>query len=84
LLSSGAYINYNRNKRVEIDRLDQYYIVGGNLKYNFSRKLYGSFDIKYRTKESSLPLENYDEFSVFASLVYGFGDVLRPSRAGGY
>jgi hypothetical protein len=84
LLSSGAYINYNRTKRVQIDRLDQYYIVGGNLKYNFSRKLYGLFDIKYRTKESTLPSENYDESSVFASLVYGFGDVLRPSRAGGY
>ena len=28
--------------------------------------------------------EDVDEFSVFASLVYGFGDVQRPSRVGGY
>ena len=84
LLSSGAYINYNRTKRLDIARLDQYYIVGGNLKYNFARNLYSSFDIKYRTKESTLPSENYDEFAVFASLVYGFGDVQRPSRVGGY
>ena len=84
LLSSGAYINYNRTRRLDIDRLDQYYIAGGNLKYNFARNLYSSFDIKYRTKESTLPSENYDEFSVFASLVYGFGDVQRPSRVGGY
>jgi hypothetical protein len=84
LLSSGAYINYNRTKRLDINRLDQYYIVGCNLKYNFARNLFSSFDIKYRTKESTLASEVYDEFSVFASIVYGFGDVGRPSRAGGY
>ena len=84
LMSSGAYINYNRTKRLDVDRLDQYYIVGGNLKYNFARNLYGSFDIKYRFKESTLASENFDEFSVFASLVYGFGDVQRPSRTGGF
>lgn len=84
LLASGAYINYNRTKRVETNRLDQYYIAGGNLKYNFARNLYGSFDIKYRTNESTTFLRNYDEFSVFGSLVYGFGDVRRPSRVGGY
>jgi hypothetical protein len=84
LLSSGAYINHNRTKRLDIERLDQYYIVGGNLKYNFARNLYSSFDIKYRTKESTFAPENYDEFSVFVSLVYGFGDVLRPTRGGGF
>ena len=84
LLSSGAYINYNRTKRIDIERLDQYYIAGGNLKYNFARNLYASFDIKYRTKQSTSVSETFDEFSVFASLVYGFGDVQRPSRVGGY
>ena len=84
LLSSGAYINYNRTRQLDTDRLDQYYIVGGNLKYNFARNLYSSFDIKYRTKESTFASAIYDEFSVFASLVYGFGDVQRPSRVGGY
>ena len=84
LLSSGAYINYNRTKRLDIDRLDQYFIVGGNLKYNFSRNLHSSFDIKYRTKESTSAPDNYDEVSVFVSLVYGFGDVFRPTRGGGF
>ena len=84
LLLSGAYINYNRTKRLDVDRLDQYYIVGGNLKYNFARNLYSSLDIKYRTKESTFAPENYDEFSFFVSLVYGFGDVLRPTRGGGF
>jgi len=84
LLASGAYINYNRTKRVETGRLDQYYIAGGNLKYNFARNLYSSFDIKYRIKQSTVPSAMYDEFSVFASLVYGFGDVGRPTRTGGF
>jgi len=84
LLSSGAYIRYSRIKRIEIDLLDQYHIVGGNLRYNFSRNLHGTFDIKYRLKESTSVAQNYEEFSVFASLVYGFGDVRRPSRTGGF
>ena len=36
------------------------------------------------TQESTTPSQNYNEFSVFASLVYGFGNVQRPSRAGGF
>ena len=84
LLSSGAYVNYNRTKQLDTDRLDKRFIVGGNLRYNFSRKLHGLFDLAYRKRESTFAPENYDEFSVFVSLVYGFGDVLRPTRAGGF
>ena len=84
LLSSAAYVNYNRIKRLETDRLDKRFTVGGNLRYNFSRKIHGLFDLKYRKKESTFAPENYDEFSVFFSLVYGFGDVLRPTRVGGF
>ena len=84
LLSSGAYINYNRTKQIEDDRLDKRFIVGGNLTYNFSRKIHGLFDLKYRKKESTFAPENYDEFSVFVSLVYGFGDVSRPTRLGSF
>jgi hypothetical protein len=84
LLTSGAYATYNRTEQLDTDRLDEYYTVGGNLNYRFSRKLRGLFDLKYRTKESTAPAQNYNEFSAFASLVYGFGNVRRPSRAGGY
>jgi len=83
LLSSGAYINYNRTEQLDTNRLDDRVTVGGNLRYNFSRKIHGLFDIKYRTKDSNAPSQNYDEFGVFVSLVYGFGDVGRPTRAGG-
>ena len=84
LLSSGVYMNYNRNKQLESGRLDKRYTIGGNLRYNFSRKLHGLFDLKYRQNESTTVSQNYDEFSAFANLVYGFGSVSRPTRTGGY
>ena len=84
LLSSGAYVNYNRTKQLDTDRLDKRFTVGGELRYNFSRKLHGLFDLKYRKKESTFVTENYDEYSAFVSLVYGFGDVQRPTRTGGF
>lgn len=84
LLSSGAYINFNRTRQIDSGRLDKRYTIGGNLRYNFSRKLHGLFDLKYREKESTAVGQSYDEFSVFVSLAYGFGDVKRPTRAGGF
>jgi len=84
LLSTGAYINFNRTEQLDLNRLDDLLTVGGNLRYNFSRKVHGLLDIKYRTKESNVASQNYDEFSVFVSLVYGFGDAGRPTRAGGF
>jgi len=84
LLSSGIYVNHDRMKELDINRTDKNYTVGGNLKYSFTRKWHSLFDIKYRKQESSIEPQNYDEFSVFASLVYGFGNVQRPSRAGGF
>lgn len=82
LLSSSAYANYIHTEQLDTQRLDERYTIGGNLKYNFSRKLHGLFDVNYRTKVSTDYGQNYDEFSVFFSLVYGFGDVRRPSRGG--
>lgn len=84
LLSSSFYTSYSRIKRLERDRLDERYTLGGSLEYRFSRKLSGSFDLKYRKKESTFDAENFDEYSVYASLVYGFGEVFRPTRAGGF
>jgi len=84
LMSSSVYTNYYRTNQLDINRLDDNYIVGGNLNYRFSRKLRGLFDLKYRTKESTTSSQNFNELSVFASLVYGFGGVRRPTRVGGY
>jgi len=82
LLTSSAYINHNRSKQLDSGRLDKTFTVGGNLKYSFSRKIHGVFDLKYRKKDSTVAEQNYNEFSVYVSLVYGFGDVVRPTRAG--
>ena len=84
LLASGAYVNYNRTELLDTNRVDIWSTVGGNLRYNFSRKIHGVFDLMYRKKDSTEPSQNFDEFSVFFSLVYGFGDVLRPAGVGGY
>ncbi len=82
LLSSGAYMIYNRTEELDTNRLDTRFIVGGDLNYKFSRKIRGRLNVKYRQKNSTLATENYDEYTVFVSLVYGFGGVNRPTRAG--
>lgn len=84
LLSSGVYANYNRAHQIESDRRDKRIAFGANLKYRFARKLKGFLDIKYRKKESTSVTQNFEEVSVYATLVYGFGDAYRPSRAGGF
>lgn len=82
LLTGSAYINHNRSKQLDTGRLDKALTVGGNVRYTFSRKMHGTFDIKYRERKSTDEPRNYNEFSVYVSLVYGFGNVTRPTRAG--
>ncbi len=84
LLSGGIYAKYNQTRSLNPVRLDVSYTTGGNMKYRFSRKLNGFLDLKYRTKESSVVGQSYEEFSVFATLTYGFGNVRRPSSTGGF
>ena len=84
LLSSGAYVKYTRETRLDSGRLDRRTTVGGDLRYSFSRKLHGLLDLKYRKKESTFYPDNFDEFSVFVSLVYGFGYVQRPTDVSGW
>jgi hypothetical protein len=84
LLSGGTYVDYRYTKQFFSGRIDEDYLIGGNLNYRFTRKLNSVFDVKYRRRESNNDTFNYKEFSVFASLVYGFGNVQRPTRAGGY
>lgn len=74
-LTSSVHANYNRSKQLDTGQLDKTYIVGGNLNYNFSRKLRGLLSLIYQTKDSAFAPRNYDEFSVFISLNYGFGGI---------
>jgi len=84
LLSSGAYVKYTRETRLDSGRVDKRTTFGGDLRYSFSRKLYGLLDLKYRQKESTFYPDNFDEFSVFVSLVYGFGYVQQPTDVSGW
>lgn len=83
LLSSGVYGRYNRTELTDISRTDKRYVVGGNISYQLSRKLRSVIDFQYRNRDSTQSDLEYSEMSVFASLVYGYGRVTRPSRAGG-
>ena len=84
LLSGSAYLKFNRTKQLETLRKDKRYTAGVHLKYRLSRKMNAVFDIKFRKKNSNSADEKYVETSFFARLVYGFGDVDRPTRAGGF
>ncbi len=84
LLSGALYLKHNRTKQLETLRTDKRYTVGVNLKYRMARKVNAVFDITYRRKASDSVLDNYDETSAFASIVYGFGSVPNPTRAGGF
>lgn len=79
-LISSVYANYDSTKRLITGREDEVSTLGGNLSYNFSAKLYGKFDLTYRDKKSTFEPSNYDEYSVYLSVVYGFGQVYRPTR----
>jgi len=79
-LTCEAYANYIYSKRLETVRVDKRTVVGGNIKYKFSRKLNGSFDLAYRDNNSTIDVESYEEFTAYVSLVYGFGEVYRPTR----
>lgn len=79
-LTGGVYAIYDSSERLITEREDEVSTLGGNLSYNFSAKLYGTFDLTYRNKESTFDTENYDEYSVYLSVVYGFGQVYRPTR----
>ena len=84
LLSSGFHARYSNTELIDSDRVDNEYTVGASLGYLLSRKLRSTFDIQYHNTESTEDTQDYNEFSAFVSLVYGYGNVSRPARGGGY
>ena len=71
-LSTGLYGNYVRYKEQDINRTDKRYILGGRVRYNFSRKLAANVTLQYRKRDSNEADFNYDEFSALVGIVYGF------------
>jgi hypothetical protein len=84
LLSSGFYARYSHTEYIDTLRTDNNYTIGGGVRYQLSRKLNSSFDLKYRNRDSTLETRSYDEWSAYVSLVYGFGQPMRPTRSGGF
>ena len=84
LLTSSLYARYKHTEFIDVARRDNDYIVGGNLGYKLSPKLNSTFDLKYRTRDSSQAPQNFDAWSVYVNLTYGFGTVGRPTGTGGF
>ena len=83
LFNGGVSSFYNRTKQKDTGRKDTEYFIGGNLAYDLTRKLRTRLDLRYRTKDSTVSSSEYNEFSAFISLVYGFANS-SAVRRGGY
>jgi hypothetical protein len=84
LLSSGFYARHNNTDYIDTNRIDNDFTIGGGIRYHLSRNLHSRFDLKYRNRDSTLDSANFDEWSVYASLTYGFGEPLRPTSSGSF
>lgn len=84
LLSSAFYARHINTDYIDVNRIDSDYTIGGDIRYQLSRKLHCRFDLKYRNRDSTDEVQNFDELSAYISLVYGFGESLRPTRSGGF
>ena len=71
-LGTGVFGSYIRIKQTDISRTDQRYVLGGRVKYNFSKKLSANASLQYRKRDSTLNSFNYDEYSALLGVVYGY------------
>jgi len=84
LLSSAFYARHNNTDFIDTNRIDNDLTIGGGFRYQLSRNFRSRLDLQYRNRDSTFDSANFDEWSVFASLTYGFGEPLRPTRSGGF
>ncbi|MGB5518783.1 MAG: outer membrane beta-barrel protein [Gammaproteobacteria bacterium] len=83
-LTSGFYARYNNTDFTDTVRTDDNTTVGVNASYRLTPRLNGLVDLKYRNRDSTQATQNFDDWSAYVSLVYGFGQPLQPTRAGGF
>ena len=83
-LKLGGYARYNKTRQTESLRTDIITEAGFSLVYRHSRKLRSLLDFKHREQDSTNASQSFVENAVFYSLSYGFGQVSRPSRIGGF
>lgn len=72
-LSSGISMRYNRIEIIDTNQKDNEYDVGIDFNYQLSRKFSAVLEFEFREKSSSVENADFDEFSVFANLVYSAG-----------
>jgi len=77
LVTSRLYSQYKRTKRTEQDRTDKWYIVGGEIGYQMSRKLRTVLNVQYQDKDSTIDFQEFSELSGLINLVYGYGEMER-------
>jgi len=71
-LTTSVFGSYVRYKETDIGRTDKRYILGGRVRYSFSRKLSVNASLQYLKRDSTQADSNYDEFSALVGVVYGF------------
>lgn len=84
LLSTGFYARHINTDYIDLNRIDDDFTIGGGFRYQLSRNIHSRLDLKYRDRDSTLDSASFEEWSVYASLTYGFGEPMRPSRSGGF
>lgn len=84
LLRSGFYARHINTDYLDTNRIDSDFRIGSGITYQLSRSLNSLLDLQYRNRDSTLEAENFDEWSIYVSLTYGFGQPLRPTRSGGF
>jgi len=80
LFSSSISARYRQSEQLDTERTDDSFIVDGGFQYTLSRAFKSAFSLKYSTKESNNPSQNYNELSLFVSLSYGYGGASRSLR----
>ncbi len=72
LLTTGMRAVYLKDRQTDEGRTDKEYILGGNIAYSLSRSLRCDLDVQYQQKDSTQSIDEYNEFRVFAGIVYDF------------
>ncbi|HUT40286.1 MAG TPA: outer membrane beta-barrel protein, partial [Gammaproteobacteria bacterium] len=70
LITTGLIGQYVQTKQTDIGQTNKDYLIGGNLRYNLSRKLSCRFNLAYEERDSTQPTAEYDEFRVYAGIGY--------------
>lgn len=74
VLSLGINALYNSIESTDIGRKDELLSIGGNINYRWSRRLSGVVNLKNNINNSSDNTQEYNELSIFTSVVYRYGN----------